>query len=125
MSSSTDEIAGNDVMFFEPYAAAQSLKSGWTRMASTYGCIMVVLSREVLTIKPHWLARWLIGLLRLDLYHEIPIANIKDVMDRGTWFSHGKIEVQFVTRRGENRRILLYVKHYRGFIDSVTNMIGQ
>ena len=125
MSRSTEQIAGNEVPFFEPYAAAQSLKSGWTRLASTYGCIMVVLSRERLTVKPHWFARWLIGLLRLDLYHEIPLINIIDVKEKGKWFSHGKVEVQFVTGNMENRRILLYMKNYREFIDNVKNVIGH
>ena len=41
---------GDDVLFFEHHAAAQSLKNMWTRLASTYGGIMVVLSRKNLVI---------------------------------------------------------------------------
>lgn len=108
-------------MFFEHYAAAQSMKSVWTRLASTYGCIMIVLSRESLTIKPHWFAKWLISLLGLDLCHEIPITNIIDVKEMGTWFRYGKVEVHFKTVDGEDRRILLFMKKYREFIDKVTN----
>jgi hypothetical protein len=115
----------NEVLFFESYAAAQSLKNFWTKSASTYGCIMVVLSRETLTIKPHWFAKWLIMLLGLDLCHEIPITNIRGVMEIGKWFSHGKVEVHFVTTDGENRRILLYMKKYREFIDTTKNVIYQ
>ena len=115
----------NEVLFFEPYAAAQSLKNVWTRLASTYGCIMVVLSREMLTIKPHWFAKWLISLLCLDLYHEIPITNIRGVTEMGKWFSYGKVELHFVTIDGENQRILLYMKKYREFIDAVKNVIYQ
>ena len=115
----------NEVLFFEPYAAAQSLKNVWTRLASTYGCIMVVLSRETLTIKPHWFAKWLISLLCLDLYHEIPITNIRGATEMGKWFSYGKVELHFVTIDGESRRILLYMKKYREFIDTVKNAIHQ
>jgi hypothetical protein len=115
----------NEVLFFEPYAAAQSLKSVWTRSASTYGCIMVVLSRETLTIKPHWFAKWLIILLGLDLCHEIPLTNIRGVMEIGKWFSYGKVEVHFVTIDGENQRIVLYMKKYREFIDKTKNAIHQ
>ena len=108
-----------EVLFFEPYAAAQSLKSAWTRLASTYGCIMVVLSREMLTIKPHWFAKWLISLLRLDLCHEIPITKIRGITEMGKWFTYGKVELHFVTEDGENQKILLYLKKYREFIDMI------
>ena len=111
---------GDDVLFFEHHAAAQSLKNVWTRLASTYGCIMVVLSRKSLVIKPHWFARWLITLLCLDLNHEIPISNIRGVMETGKWFNHGKVELRFKTVGGEERKIWLYLKKYRKFIDQVT-----
>jgi len=111
----------NEVLFAEPYAAAQSLKNDWTRLASTYGCIMVVLSRETLTIRPHWFAKWLISLLSLDLCHKIPITNIRGVTERGKWFSYGKIELHFVTTDGKNQRILLYMKKYQEFIGTVKN----
>jgi hypothetical protein len=115
----------NEVLFFEPYAAAQSLKNDWTRLASTYGCIMVVLSREVLTIKPHWFAKWLMTLLCLDLYHEIPIANIRGATKIGQWFSYGKVELDFVTIDGEKRSILLYMKKYCEFMNTVKDAISQ
>ena len=116
-------MANNDVLFFESYAAAQSLKSVWTRMASTYGCIRVDLSREMLTIKPHWFANWLISLLRLDLCHEIPITNIRSVTDMGKWFGYGKVELSFVTIHGESQKIWLYMKKYREFMDTVKKAI--
>ena len=115
----------NEVLFFEYYAAAQSLKSVWTRLASTYGCIMVVLSRSTLTIKPHWFAKWLISPLGLDLCHEIPISNIRGITEVGKWFSYGKVELRFETLAGEDQRILLYMKKYREFIDKATNAIYQ
>ena len=115
----------NDVLFFEPYAAAQSLKNVWTRLASTYGCIMVVLSREMLTIKPHWFAKWLISLLDLDLCHEIPITKIRDVTEIGKWFRYGKVELHYVTIDGENQKILLFLKKYREFIDTAKTAIYQ
>ncbi len=110
------ETTGDDVLFSESYAAARSLKSAWTRMASTYGCMMVQLSRETLTIKPHWYARWITGLLGLDLCHEIPLSNIRFVAERGKWFSRGKIELHFAATGGEEGKILLYLKKHDEFM---------
>ena len=115
----------NEVLFFEHYAAAQSLKSVWTRLASTYGCIMIVLSRKNLVIKPHWFAKWLINLFGLDLTHEIPIKNIRSVVEIGKWFSYGKVELRFETLEGEDRRIWLYMKKYCEFVDKITNAVNQ
>jgi hypothetical protein len=115
----------HDMLFFESYAAAQSLKNVWTRLASTYGCIMVALSRETLTIKPHWFVKWLISLLGLDLHHEIPITNIRGITEMGKWFSYGKVELHFVTIDGDNRRVWLYMKKYGEFMDTAKSVINQ
>lgn len=115
----------DEMLFLEPYAAAQSLKNPWTRLASTYGCIEVMLSRTTLTIKPHWFATWLISSLGLDLWHEIPIANIRGVTERGKWFSYGKVELHFETGDGKDLTILLYMKKYREFVDQATRTISQ
>ena len=112
-----------EVLFCEYNAAAKSLNSAWTRLASTYGCVMVVLSRTRLIIKPHWFAKWLISLLHLDLFHEIPIANIGDVVEVGKWSSYGKVELQFRTVQGKDRKIVLYLKKYHDFIEKVTNIL--
>ena len=125
MNNSEKHMDSNEVLFFESYAAAQSLKNAWTRLASTYGCIMVVLSQKTLTIKPHWFAKWLISPLYLDLHHEIPITNIRGTTEMGKWFSYGKVELHFVTKDGEGRRILLYMKKYHEFLDTVKNAIHQ
>ena len=114
----------DQALFSEYYAAAQSLKSPWTRLASTYGCIMVVLSKKTLTIKPHWFAKWLINLLVLDLCHEIPITNIKSVTKMGMWFGYGKIELQFATIDGENQRVLLYLKKYQEFVNKIKDAMN-
>jgi hypothetical protein len=125
MKNIEEHMDSNEVLFFEHNAAAQSLKSAWTRLASTYGCIMVVLSRRTLTIKPHWFAKWLITLLGMDLSHEIPITNIKSVTEIGKWFSYGKVEVHFGTIEGEDKRILLYMKKYREFVDKAKDAMYQ
>ena len=113
------------VLFVEYHAAAQSLKSAWTRMGSSYGCMMVVLSRRALTIKPHWFAKWLISLLRLDLCHEIPITNIRAITDVGKWASYGKVELRFMAARGEEKILLLFLKKNHEFIDKATKAIEQ
>jgi len=110
-----------DVLFRENHAAAQSMKNVWTRMASTYGCMMIVLSGKTLTIKPHWFMKWLIIPLGLDLCHEIPVTQIKAVTETGKWSGYGKVEVLFKTPAGEDRKILLYLKKYHDFIDKAEN----
>jgi len=112
-------------LFFEHYAAAQSLKSPWTRMASTYGCIMVVLSRKMLTIKPHWFAKWLISLLQLDLFHEIPLTRIRGVKETGRWLNYGKVELLFQTVEGKDQKILLYMKKSREFVEKLSSVLRQ
>ena len=118
-------VDGDDVLFFEQHAAAQSLKNFWTRLASTYGCMMVVLSRKQLTIKPHGFARWLINLLDLDLIHEIPITRIRGVIELGKWFSYGKVELRFETPEKENRSIRLYLKKSAEFIHKIKTAINR
>jgi hypothetical protein len=125
MENNEEHVDGYEVLFFEHHAAAQSLKSAWTRLASTYGCIMIVLSRKKLTIRPHWFAKWLISLIGLDLNHEIPITRIRGIMEMGKWFSYGKVELRFETAEGEDRRLLLYMKKYREFVDKATKAINQ
>jgi hypothetical protein len=125
MENNEEYMDSNEVLFFEHHAAAQSLKSAWTRLAGTYGCIMIVLSRKKLIIKSHWFVRWLINLLGLDLSHEIPITNIKGVTEMGKWRRYGKVELCFETMEGEDRRLLLCMKKYREFIDKTTNAINR
>ena len=122
---SEERVGNNEVLFSEQHAAAQSLKNAWTRLASTHGCMVVVLSSGTLTIRPHWFAKWLIVLLGLDLCHQVPISNIRSVTEMGKWFSYGKVGLHFETMAGEDRRILLYLKKYREFVDKATNAIRQ
>ncbi len=98
------------ILFDEPYAAAQSLKNIWTRLASTYGCIRVMLSADTLTIKPHWYAGWILWILCLDLFHQIDLNKIVEVREIGRWFNRGKVEVRYKTPEGNNRIIWLYLK---------------
>jgi hypothetical protein len=79
----------------------------------------------MLTIEPHWFAKWLIRLLALDLCHEIPIANIERVTGMGKWFSYGKVELQFQTVEGKDRTLLLYMKNHRDFVEKATSAIQQ
>ena len=114
----------HDVLFSEHHAAAQSMKNPWTKLASTYGCMMIELSSKTLIVKPHWFAKWLIGILYLDLYHEIPVTRIKGVTETGKWFGYGKVALHFKTVEGKDQEILLYMKKYREFIDKVSSAIS-
>ena len=113
----------SEVLFIENKVSAQSLKNAWTRLASANGCIKVVLTLRTLAIKPPGLAKWLIRLLGLDLCHEIPISNIRGVEERGKWRSYGKVEVHFMTVKGEDKKIVLYMKKYSEFIEKVNSAI--
>ena len=113
----------NENLFFEAHAAAQSLKNFWTRLAATNGCIEVRLSRDTLSVKPHWFAGWLIFLLRLDLRHEIPVSDVKAVEEKGESWGYGKVEVRFRDRGGEERRLLLYLKKHREFTEELERLI--
>ena len=105
-------------LFFEPSASAQSLKSVWTRMASTYKCIEVHLTREQLIVKPRWFIGWMIKLLGLDLYHVVSIDQIQGVESTGKWFSYGKVCGKY--RKNEtDHSILLYLKKHEEFLDKI------
>jgi hypothetical protein len=115
----------NQALFSENYAAAQSLKNGWTRLASTHGLIRIALSPATLTIEPHWYAKGLLRLLDLDLCHEIPVSKIRGVAEIGKWFSYSKVELQFETEEGDDRRIVLYMKKYLEFIEQTTSAMHR
>jgi hypothetical protein len=111
-------------LFFEPSASAQSLKSYWTRMASTYKCIEVRLSREQLIIRPRWFIGWMIKLLGLDLFHVVPTGHIQSVESTGKWFSYGKVLVKY-RKNGTDHSILLYLKKYEEFLYKIRQVIER
>ncbi|RLB36721.1 MAG: hypothetical protein DRH12_15370 [Deltaproteobacteria bacterium] len=119
----TQHLDRENVLFGEHHAAGQSLKNSWTRLASTYGCLRVTLSRNLLVIKPHWFAKWPIALLCMDLSHEIPIESISDVTEIGEWFNYTKVQVRFRSEGGEDKTILLYLKNGRDFVDKLQGLI--
>jgi hypothetical protein len=114
-----------DILLIENHAAAQSLKNWWTRLASTYGCMKIVLSRKKVTIKPHWFASWLIRLLRLDLYHEIPLESIGKVNEIGRWYSYGKVRLKFQISKERDRKIILYMKRSAEFVERLSRTMHQ
>ena len=115
----------SEELFTKNHVAARSLKNAWTRLASTYGCIMAVLTRSTLTITPHRFAKWLIILLGLDLCHEIPVNCMKSVTEAGKCCGHGKVELHYRTAEGKDRGILLYMRNYREFVDKASNAMDR
>jgi hypothetical protein len=111
-------------LFAESFAAAVSHRNFYTRMASTLGCMRVALSRDTLTIRPHWYVSLLIRMLELDLFHEIPIADIQDVAERGRWWGYGKVDVCFRTADGHDRTVSLYLRRYREFVDTLRGVLS-
>jgi len=107
-----------EALFVESSAAAQSQKNLWTRMASTYGCMQICLTREHLIIKPRWFIGWLIKLLGLDLFHVVPTSRIQKVERSGRWFNAEKILVSF-KKNGSEHKILLYLKKHKAFLDQI------
>jgi len=108
-----------DILFFEPHTAAQSQKNAWTRLASTYSCMMITLTAEKLTIKPHWYASPLVRLLGLDLIHEIPVTDIENLTESGMSAGYGKVDLKFRAGDGNERTILLFLKNHARFIEAV------
>jgi hypothetical protein len=123
MKNDGQQMDSREMLFRERYAAARSLKNNWTRLASTYGCMMIVLTRSTLVIKPHWFSKWLIGPLNLDLHHEIPVANIRSVSVTGEGFGRGTVELRFQAMEGKDQQILLYLKRRREFVEKVTGVM--
>ena len=113
---------GDDILFFEAHAAAQSQKNAWTRMASTFSCMMITLSSSELTIKPHWYASPLIRLLCLDLHHRIPAADIVSAEEAGRSAGYGKVSLKFRVD-GDERTIFLYLKDHSAFIDAIGSAV--
>jgi len=116
---------GEDIVFIESRAAAQSLKNFWTRMASTYGCIQVILSQNYLIIKPRRLVAWLIDLLELDLDHTILINQIHSIEEKGNWMGHKKLQLSFTNNKGEQREILLYLRKHEVFLNRIRRELKE
>lgn len=110
MKSNEKQMGDDEVLFIEHSVSAQSLKNAWTRLATANGLMKVVLTQRSLTIKPPGPAKWLIRLLGLDLSHEIPVTYIRGIEERGKWRKYGKVELHCMTIKGEDKKILLYMK---------------
>jgi len=112
------------LLFDEKFAAAQSLKNRWTRLASTYGCIHISLDSEKLIIKPHWFARWIIALLNLDLSYEIPISQIKNIANLGSSFGFVQLKISFVQneRAGD---LFLFLKKADEFLKLFPDSVSR
>lgn len=116
---------GEEIIFSEDTAAARSLKSSWTRTASTYDCIQVVLSREHLIVKPRKLPGVLIRILLFDLNHVIPNHKITSVEKIGDELGYGRIRVEFSTDHGDHPGVELYLKNADAFLDQIQVVIRR
>ena len=114
-----------EIVFLETHAAAQSMKNAWTRMASTYQCIQVSLTRDLLIVRPHWLIGWIIFLLHLDLHHKILIEHIKSIKSKGSWFGYDKVEVVFSGNSDGENRILLYLKRHEELLSKLEERLEK
>ena len=113
-----------DALFLERDAAAQSLRSGWTRQASTYKSIRVTLAGGVLEIRPRWYISAVARLLLLDLHHRIPVDAILAVEETGSWYSHRKVEVSYRRPDGQERTVRLFLRKGREFIAALEALRG-
>jgi hypothetical protein len=102
-------MSSDEVLFSESAAAAKSLRSWWTRMAATYQCIDVQLTRSHLAVTPRRLVGWVIDLLGFDLRHRVPVERIVAVRDEGEWLGHRKVSLTF-ERHGGRGELLLYLR---------------
>ena len=106
--------------FTEDRAAAQSQKSAWTRMASTYSLIRVELRDRTLHVEPRsTIARWMVQGLGLDLAHRIPVDRILSAEHEGDWGRYGKVMLAFNTAGGQEQRLRLYLVGWRELIGAL------
>ena len=118
-------MTDNDTLFTDSHAAAQSQKSRWTRLASSWRSIRVTLTPEILTVIPRPLVKWLTILLALDLCHRIPVGHIRKVRDLGEESGYGKVEVVIQTQEGREKNLLLWLKDTQAFIEATKGLIEQ
>ncbi len=111
-----------EFVFFESGAAALSLKSTWTKLASTYGCMEVSLSHLYLKIKPGRGIGWLIKPLNLDLNHTIPISEITSVEKKGSSMGYREIRISFRDSGYEEREIILYIRKHEDFLTELDKL---
>ena len=110
------------LLFEERRAMAQSQKNLWTRMVSTWKCVFVRLSPELLTVGLHGLMGALVAPFGPDLDHEIPLYRIRRVERRPrSVLGHGEVSVKFDLEEGE-RELLLYLcraDEFAGILESI------
>jgi hypothetical protein len=116
---------GEEIVFAEHTAAARSLKSSWTRIASTYDSIHVVLSREHLIVKPRRLLAGVISVLKLDLDHVIPTHRITTVEPERVYLSYTLIRIGFETDDGPHEGLDLYLRNPNEFLEQIDTILRR
>ncbi len=111
-----------ELIFLEGNAAALSLKNGWTKLASTYGCMVVSLSQRHLIVKPRKSLDWLIKLFNLDLDHTILVGEITSIEKKGKSLGYREIRISFRNAEYQERVLLLYLRQYEKFLTAMKHL---
>jgi len=89
---------------------AQSQKNLWTRMVSTWKCVYVRLTPELLSVGLHGPMGALVAPFGPDLDHGIPLHRIRRVeLGPRSVPGHGEVSVTFDLQQGQ-RELLLYLR---------------
>ena len=123
MSDEYDILVEGNTLFQEKYAMAQSQKSLWTKMVSTWKCINVTLTSTRLRVKLHGLFGWLVKPVGADLDHMIPVSDIKSAEKRRNVLGYTEISVVFSLQSGGERELLLYLKRGEEFLNFLNSIM--
>ena len=106
------------VLFKEPYVAVKSMKSWYTRSASTMGCLHVTVTQRELITSLHLFAFW-IKPLKLDLEHIIPLQKITAAENLGSVLFYDAVKVEFRDKSNHPQHIHIYMRKSDGFLSII------
>lgn len=96
------------LIYSESFASGRSLKSWRTRLGGASNCLMVMLTRDRLVIRPFF--PFLILGPDFDLVHDIPFSSLETVT-KNTGFLKGGLRLRFRLPNGELRELEIMSKN--------------
>ncbi|MBN2586092.1 MAG: hypothetical protein JXA64_05700 [Candidatus Fermentibacteraceae bacterium] len=116
------DLSEGGILFQERYAMAQSQKNVWTKMVSTWKCIVVSLSSTNLQIGLHGLFGLLVKPFGADLEHTVPLTCVISAEKKGRLIGYDEISLVFSLPSGGRRELLLYLKRGEEFLSLLNSL---
>lgn len=107
-----------DAVFAEGMASGHSRKNLITMVGGARGCLQVFVHGGALTIRPFFPLNLMFLPEIYDLEHVVPLTDITGARRRGFLIFSG-IDVQFVTRNGDERTVRLRLAKADEFLKSI------